>query len=320
MLGSRKQLSCVDLVTLSQGSLALRVACGCFPMLVPFLVMLREGVEAALIVGIIASYLARTGRSAWMPVVWLGVLLAIAASLLVGAGLQAASAEFPQRVQELFEAVVGLMAVAVLTSMVFWMRKVARSIKHELHASIDSALAGSRRQGLALIGMVFFAVAREGLESVFFLLAIFQQSTDPLAPLGALLGMLVAVALGYGIFAGGIRLDLRRFFRLTGVFILVVAAGILASSLRSLHEAGLWNHLQTTAFDLSGVLPTDSGIGTVLAGILGYSDRPAIGEVLIYLVFLAATLWPFLADPGPRAGPKATATAHPDVGPGPSRA
>ena len=266
-------------------------------MLVAFLVMLREGLESALIVGIIAGYLVRTGRRAWMPAVWLGVLLAVATALLVGAGLQLVSAEFPQRAQELFEAIVGLVAVAVLTSMVFWMRKVARSIKSELHQSIDEALAGSSQHGLALIGMVFLAVAREGLESVFFLLAIFQQSPDPLAPLGALLGILVACALGYGIYAGSVRIDLRRFFRWTGVLILMVAAGILAGSVRALHEAGLWNHLQTTAFDLSGVLPVDGGIGTLLSGLFGYSDRPAIGEVIAYALFLAVTLYLFLAEP-----------------------
>ena len=163
-------------------------------MLVPFLVMLREGVEAALIVGIIAGYLAQTGQRAWLPAVWLGVLLAVAASLFVGAGLQLAAAEFPQRTQELFEAIVGLLAVAVLTSMVFWMRKVARSIKRELHASIDAALAGSRGQGFALIAMVFSRWRARGSNSVFFLLAIFQQSPDPLAPLGALLGIVGGAA------------------------------------------------------------------------------------------------------------------------------
>ena len=277
-------------------------------MLVAFLVMLREGIEAALIVGIIAGYLAQTGRRDWMPAVWVGVLLAVAAALLVGAGLQLVSAEFPQRAQELFEAIVGLVAVAVLTSMVFWMRKVARSIKSELHHSIDEALAGWPQHGLDLIGMVFLAVAREGLESVFFLLAIFQQSPDPLAPLGALLGILVACAMGYGIYAGSVRIDLRRFFRWTGMLILVVAAGILAGSVRALHEAGLWNHLQTTAFDLSGVLPVDGAIGTLLSGLFGYSDRPAIGEVIAYALFLAVTLYLFLAEPRATA---ATAKAAP---------
>lgn len=102
-------------------------------MLVPFLIMLREGIEAALIVGIIASYLKQTGRGEWMPAVWIGVFLAAALSLFVGGGLELMSAEFPQKQQELFEGIVGLIAVGILSSMVFWMRKVARSIKHALH-------------------------------------------------------------------------------------------------------------------------------------------------------------------------------------------
>ncbi|MBK8174010.1 MAG: FTR1 family protein [Rhodospirillales bacterium] len=271
-------------------------------MLVPFLIMLREGIEAALIVGIIASYLKQTGRVAWMPAVWLGILLAVATSLFAGAVLQFASAEFPQKAQEFFEAIVGIVAVVVLTSMVFWMRRIGRSIKAGLHASIDAALAGAEGhpagQGWALVGMVFFAVAREGLESIFFLLAVFQQSSGPAAPMGALLGIATAVVLGWGIYAGGVRLDLRRFFRWTGVFVLVVAAGILAGSLRALHESGVWNYLQATAFNLRSVLPADSPLGTVFAGLFGYHDAPAIGEVVAYVAFLATTLAAFLAPAG----------------------
>lgn len=124
-------------------------------MLVPFLIMLREGIEAALIVGIIASYLKQTGRGQYMPAVWIGVFLAAALALLVGGGLELVSAEFPQKQQELFEGIVGLVAVGILSSMVFWMRKVARSIKHSLHESLDHALAGSKHQVTALIAMVF---------------------------------------------------------------------------------------------------------------------------------------------------------------------
>ncbi len=113
-------------------------------MLVPFLIMLREGIEAALIVGIIASYLKQTGRGQWMPAVWIGVFLAAALALLVGGGLELVSAEFPQKQQELFEGVVGLVAVGILSSMVFWMRKVARSIKQSLHVSLDHAPTGSK--------------------------------------------------------------------------------------------------------------------------------------------------------------------------------
>ncbi|PRX01310.1 UNVERIFIED_ORG: high-affinity iron transporter [Martelella mediterranea] len=202
-------------------------------MLAPFLIMLREGIEAALITGIIATYLNQTDRREFLPAVWIGVFLAVAMSLFLGAGLQLVSADFPQKAQELFEAIVGLIAVVILVSMVFWMRKVARSIKTELHSSIDEALEHRSGAGWALIGMVFFAVAREGLESIFFLLAIFQQSQGPAAPLGALLGVLVAMAIGIGIYRFGVRINLRRFFQWTGVFILFVAAGILSGALKN---------------------------------------------------------------------------------------
>ncbi|KTQ85242.1 iron transporter [Aureimonas ureilytica] len=274
-------------------------------MLVPFLIMLREGLEAALIVGIVAGYLSRSGRGDWMPAVWIGIFLAVALALFTGAGLQLASAEFPQRTQELFESGVGFVAVIILTSMVLWMRRAARSLKAELQGSIDAALSGSRGKGLALVGLVFFAVAREGLESVFFLLAIFQQSPGASGPLGALLGLFVSALLGYGIYIGGVRLDLGRFFRWTGVFILFVAAGLLAGALRHLHEAGLWNHLQTVAFDFSPVLPTDGLVGSVLSGLFGYMADPTIGELLAYVAYLLVALPLFLkpATPRPAAGP-----------------
>ncbi|MGK9167508.1 FTR1 family protein [Inquilinus limosus] len=264
-------------------------------MLVPFLIMMREGIEAALIVGIIAGYLRQTGRSQWMPLVWIGIAIAVLLSIAVGIVLNLVSAEFPQREQELFEALVGLVAVFILTSMVFWMRKAARSIKAQLQHSVDAALEGHDAKGLALIGMAFFAVAREGLESVFFLLATFQQDVGLEAPIGALAGVLVAVAVGFAIYWGGVRLNLKRFFRWTGLFILVVAAGLLAGSLRALHEAGLWNGLQEIAFDLSHVLPIDGPLGSVLAGIFGYQDTPTVGEVAVYLLFLIVTLPLFLS-------------------------
>ena len=273
-------------------------------LLAPFLIMLREGLEAALIVGIIAGYLRQTGRSAWLPAIWVGVFLAVALSLLVGAALQFASAEFPQKAQELFEAIVGLIAVVILTSMVFWMRKAGRTMGAELRHSVDTALQSSHGTAWALIGMAFFAVAREGLESIFFLLAIFQQSPGPAAALSALAGVAVAVALGFGLYYGGILIDLRRFFRWTGVFILLVAAGLLASVLRNLHEAGVWNLLQSHVYDLSEVLPVSSLFGAILSGVFNYHEAPALGEVIVYLVYLVTTLVLFLRpDPQSAAAP-----------------
>lgn len=275
-------------------------------MLAPFLIMLREGIEAALIVGIIASYLRQIGRGAWLPTVWIGIFLAVALSLFVGAGLLMVAAEFPQKMQEAFEAAVGLIAVAVLTWMVFWMRRAARSIKTGLQGDIERAMTAPAGATWALIGMAFFAVAREGLESVFFLLAIFQQSPGPAAPLSALAGVAVAVVLGLAIYRGGVRIDMARFFRWTGAFILLVAAGLLASVLRNLHEAGIWNRMQGLVFDLSEVLPVSGVPDTILSGLFGYHHALTVGEALIWAGYLAVTLWFFLRPYAPAAVPDAS--------------
>ncbi|MDX7953499.1 FTR1 family protein [Lichenihabitans sp. Uapishka_5] len=273
-------------------------------MLVAYLIMLREGIEAALIVGIIAGYLKQTGRSAWLPSVWLGVVLAIAICVVVGVALNYTSGEFPQKQQELFEGLVALAAVVILTSMVFWMKKAARSIKAELHHSVDAALRPGTGQGWALVGMAFLAVGREGLESVFFLLAIVQQSEGWSVPIGAFLGLLSAVAVGAAITYGGRKIDLRRFFRWTGAFIIFVASGLLASAVRAFHEAGLWNGLQDRAFDLSGILPADGILGTLLTGLLGYQDAPTVGELLAYTIFLVPALILFFSQQRPVAAPR----------------
>ena len=274
-------------------------------MLVAFLIMFREGVEAALIVGIIAAYLGRTGRAAWLPAVWVGVLLAVALSLFAGAALQLASAEFPQRMQELFEAALGAVAVVVLMSMVIWMRRAARSVRGTLEGGVERAFA-SAGATWALIGTTFLAVAREGLEAVFFLLALFQQSPGPSVPLSALAGLAVAAVAGVGLYRGSVRLDLARFFRWTGVLVIVVAAGLAATVLRSLHEAGIWNHLQQTAWDLGRLLPVSSVPGAILSGLFGYHDRPAVGEVMLWAAVLIPSLWLFLRpQDGPQSGRRA---------------
>jgi len=270
-------------------------------MLVPFLIMLREGLEAALIVGIIASYLRQTGRGAWMPAVWIGIFLAASLALFVGAGLQFVSAEFPQRQQEMFEAVVGLIAVAVLTWMVFWMRRAAKGLRRELTGALDSAFASGHSHTYALIAMVFLAVAREGLESVFFLLAVFQQSQGSAAPVGALLGVACSVVAGWAFYRGSLRLNLKHFFRLTGLFILLVAAGLLAGSVRAMHEAGWWNHAQQVLFDLNAWLPLDTPLGSVFAGVFGYQPAPSLSEVVAYVGYLLFTLLIFFSPDRPAA-------------------
>lgn len=248
-------------------------------MFVPFLIMLREGLEAALIVSLIASYLKRTQRGRWIGVMWIGVLLAAALCLGLGIFINETTGEFPQKEQELFEGIVAVIAVVILTWMVFWMRKVSRNVKVQLEQAVDSALQRGNHHGWALVMMVFFAVAREGLESVFFLLAAFQQDVGIWPPLGAMLGLATAVVLGFLLYWGGIRLNLGAFFKWTSLFILFVAAGLAAGAIRAFHEAGLWNHFQEIAFDMSAVLSTHSLFGTLMEGIFGYQEAPSVSTM-----------------------------------------
>lgn len=266
-------------------------------MFVPFLIMFREGLEAALIVSLIASYLKRTQRGQWLGVVWIGVIVAAALCLALGIFINETTGEFPQKQQELFEGIVAVVAVLILTYMVFWMRKVSKSVKVHLEGAIDNALNSGKGQGWALVAMVFFAVAREGLESVFFLLAAFQQDVGIWPPLGAMLGLATAIVLGFLLYWGGIRLNLGVFFKWTSLFILLVAAGLAAGAIRAFHEAGLWNHFQDVAFDLSGVLSTHTLFGTLLEGIFGYQEAPTVSEVAVYFIYLIPALVLFALPP-----------------------
>jgi high-affinity iron transporter len=264
-------------------------------MLVTFLIMLREGVEAALIIGIMAGYSVRRGRAQALPSIWAGSIAALVVSGLLAGLLLWTKSDFPQRIQEMFEVVVAVVAIAVLLSMVFWMRRAGRTFKVEIEHTLDRDLLGSTgRFSFPLFATAFLIVGREGVESAMFLVAILQQATGPAMLMGALLGLGVAVLVGALIFRLGVRLNLARFFRWTGLVVIFIAAGLAAQALRALHEAGLWNDLQGTAFDLLAVLPGDGVLGSLLSGIFGYSANPTWGEVLIYLMVLVPTLVLFL--------------------------
>lgn len=274
-------------------------------MFVPFLIMLREGLEAALIVTLIAGYLKRTQRGYLFPAMWAGIASAAILCLILGVVINETTGEFPQKEQELFEGLIALAAVGILTWMVFWMRRVARNVKGQLEQSVERAVGENTHHSWALILMVFFAVAREGLESVFFLLAAFQQDVGLMPPVGALSGLTVAVLLGFLLYYGGIRLNLAAFFRWTSLFILVVAAGLSASAIRAFHEAGLWNMLQQRAFDMSGILSTHSLVGTLLEGLTGYQESPTVSEVAVYCLYLIPALLLFFM-PSRRPAPLST--------------
>jgi high-affinity iron transporter len=260
-----------------------------------FVIALREGVEASLIVGIVAAFLGQQGRRDALRWVWTGVALATALCLAVGGGLRLLGENLPQAQQEGLETIIALVAVGIVTYMIVWMRRHSRAIKRMLEGEVADALASG--SVLALVGMAFFAVLREGFETAVFLLAVFENSTDPgAASLGAILGLVVAVVLGYLLYKGGLRINLGRFFRVTGAVLALVAAGLVASALHSAHEATWFNVLQAKALDLSWLVAPGSVRAALLTGMLGLRPEPTVGEVLGWLLYLVPVglyvLWP----------------------------
>jgi high-affinity iron transporter len=261
---------------------------------VPFLIMLREGLEATLIVVLIMSYLKQMGHMQWMKAIWIGIALACSLCFGLGVLIEKTSGEFPQRQQELFEGIVAAIAVVMLTYMVFWMGNASKNMKVHIQDAVDTAIQREKGQGGALVLMVFLAVAREGLESVFFLIAAFSQDVGMMAPLGAISGLATAIILGLLLYWGGVRLPLAKFFQWTAVLILFVAAGLAASAIRAFHEAGIWNHFQTIVFNSSHILSTHSLFGTLMEGLFGYQEAPTVSEVFVYGLYLVFGLGWFI--------------------------
>jgi high-affinity iron transporter len=269
-----------------------------------FVIGLREGLEASLIVGIIAAFLLNQGRREALRQVWAGVAAAVALCLAIGIGLQVLSAELPQRQQEGLETVVGLFAVAMVTYMIIWMRRHSRQMKSHLEGAAAGALeSGSAR---ALVVMAFLAVLREGFETAVFLLATFQASSNATASAaGAVLGIVVAVVLGYAIYRGGAKINMARFFRATGLVLVIVAAGLVMTALHTAHEAGWLNAGQSQAFDMSSVVRPGSVVSSVLTGVLGLQPYPTVVEAVGWVVYavplLALVCWPQRRRPAKQA-------------------
>jgi high-affinity iron transporter len=260
-----------------------------------FIIALREGVEASLIVGIIAAFLGQQGRRDALRWVWIGVALAIALCLAVGIGLRLVGENLPQAQQEGLEAIIALVAVAMVTYMIVWMRRHARAIKRTLEGEVAEALVNG--SVMALVGMAFFAVLREGFETAVFLLAVFENASDPAAAsIGAIGGLVLAAVVGYLIYKGGLRINLGRFFRVTGAVLALVAAGLVASALHAAHEATWFNILQARAVDLSWLVAPGSVRAALLTGMLGLRPEPTVGEALGWLLYLVPVglyvLWP----------------------------
>jgi high-affinity iron transporter len=266
-----------------------------------FVIALREGIEAALIVSIVLAYLKQLGATDRSRLVWWGTALAVVLSAAVGTAIFVAGAEFEGTAEQVFEGLVTLAAVGVLTWMIFWMRRQGARIKSNLQEKVDAALVTG---GLALAGLAFFAVLREGVETALFLFAAAKGTAvegTEVAPAtqvtGAVLGLTLAVILGALLYRGGIRINLRSFFRVTGLLLIVVAAGLFAFALHELQEAGWLPLLDAHAFDISSSLPDDAGAGAILRGLLGYNADPTWLEVVGWAGYLAVVGGLFLRAP-----------------------
>jgi high-affinity iron transporter len=260
-----------------------------------FVIGLREGVEASLIVGIVAAFLQQQGRRDALRAMWAGVILAVLICTAVAVGLQVLDQQLPQRQQEGLETVVAAVAVGMVTFMIVWMRRHARDLAGQLRASAASALADG--SAWALVAMAFFAVVREGIETAVFLLAALNASGNATtAGTGAALGIVCAVVIGVGIYRGGIHLNLARFFRFTAVVLVLVAAGLVASAIHTAHEANWFNGLQSGSVDLSWIIQPGSIAGALITGMFGLQPEPTVGEAAGWLLYaiplLAYVLWP----------------------------
>ncbi|WGL53623.1 FTR1 family protein [Nocardioides sp. BP30] len=256
-------------------------------MLPTFVIGLREGLEAALIVSILATFLRRNGAS--LRGLWLGVGAGVALSLAVGVILDAVERSLPQAKQEAMETIIGLVAVFFVTGMVFWMRTHARFMKRDLEAAAAGALTSGTTAALAL--MAFLAVLREGFETAVFLLATFQSAgSAPSAVFGAVAGILAAVVLGWGMYRGGVRLNLQRFFSITGFFLILVAAGLVLNAFRTGHEAGWVSVGQGRTVDLTWLAPAGSIRSALFSGVLGIPRDPRVIEVLAWVAYLVPML------------------------------
>lgn len=304
-------------------------------MFATFLIGLREGLEAALVVGILVAYLSRLGRRDVLPRLWIGVGLAIALSVALGAIFTFGAFALTFEAQEIIGGLLSLAAVAMVTWMIFWMQRAGRTLKNTLHAEIDRALASTTLWGLVAIG--FISVAREGIETTLLLWTMVQSfGNAPEALLGALLGLLTAVVLGWLLARGMLRLDLRRFFTWTGAFLIVVAAGVLAYGIHDLQEAGVLPGPFTAlapidpttgavavgwvgfpfgwAFDVSAAITPGGPLAAILQATVGFMPRMSWLQVIAWVAYVGVVAFVFVRNvrahtPSVAAAPTAATSA-----------
>jgi high-affinity iron transporter len=257
-------------------------------MLSALLIALREGLEAALIVGIVLGYLQKIGRRDRAPYAWVGVIVAALLSAVLAIALRFIGAELEDPLEQIFEGTTMLLAVAVLTWMVFWMRYQAHFIKSDLERKIQAAV--THRQNWGLFALAFLAVFREGVETALFLAANAFAADASATLVGALIGLALAVAAGVLIYVYAVRLDVKLFFDVTSLFLIVFAAGLVAHGVHEFQEIGWLPILTGAAWDTKWLLDDKSILGSLLRSLVGYNDNPSLLEVATYIGYWVIVL------------------------------
>lgn len=263
-------------------------------MLANFLIGLREGVEAALVVGILVAYVQKVGRRDVLPRIWLGVALAVLLSLAFGALLTFGTSGLPTNIEELIAGILSVIATGFVTWMIFWMLRTSRTMSRDLRGEIDTHLVGA---GWGLVLVAFLAVGREGVETALFIWAAVQASGATLLPLvGAALGILLAALIGYLLYRGVLRINLSRFFAFTGVFLIIVAAGVLSNGVHDLQEFGMIPGADNLAFNVTAAVPPESWYGALLQGTLNFSPTTSWLQLIVWVAYVVPVLAIFVAS------------------------
>jgi high-affinity iron transporter len=274
-----------------------------------YLIGLREGLEATLVVSILVAFLVKSDRRERLPLVWAGVGAAVVLSVAFGALLTFTAAHLATQQQEMFDAVTSLAATVFVTFMVFWMRTAARKMSGELREKMGQAL---ELGATAVVVVAFLSVAREGLETALLWFAAVQGATSSASPLiGITLGLLTAVALGWGLYRSALRINLTKFFTWTGLLLILVAAGIFKYGVHDLQESGLVPGLSTYAFDISGVLDPGAWYSTLLSGMFNITPQPSVLEAVAWVVYVVPVLVLFLRPAAKRPASPAPTSPQP---------
>lgn len=251
-----------------------------------YLLSLREGIEAALIVGIVLGALRQMRRTELIPAVWGGTFAAVALSILGGVLLTNLGLSFEDAAEQIYEGATMLLAAALLTWMIFWMNRIGRTLKSSIEADVRRAAFGAGKSGIFFV--VFIAILREGIELAIFLTASVFATDAVQTIVGTTLGLGTAILLGWSLFAAIIRLDLRGFFRVTGALLILFAAGLVAHGVHEFNEVGWVPAVVEHIWDINAIVDENSAFGQFLKALFGYNGNPSLTEMLAYVGYFVA--------------------------------